>query len=1229
MGARVDPQAGLVVLSPYFRDAEYLAPNTAAALTSDYSQAGAGPGTVTPVSGQTLIPRVHLAQDAAVKLYATRGGYAGTARMAYSLDDGTTYRGWVGPTAMHRWDPIVWSTATDYVHHGCDVFPESQRVILAYAAATSKPLARVWSGTWGAAVELFDGFFALLGADAVVVREDLGLALYMRANLQVDVYRTTDQGATWALHSEEALLEAMPDTVTRISAAYADGQILLIGEDTANAKLYHYVSTDHGTTFRYIGETAVALLAAETTDLCAIKGGQGGFLLSYIADGDAYVRPLPSATTEIGSVPATTAASNVVFAAVGCDYDGTMLLVAVPSSSSSRATAQTSTDGVTWSAATTWTSSGTNGSRPVNLRVACGRGQVLVVGEHTHGAYAEEGSLQSWTIGTWSSIEVHDEPLRTWVPWGVPSGGLWSGTGTAGTIESDGRMQISTSSANGYYTLTSSGPALSPGIRFAVQVDSGGSVTNDDVSVTLVALDGSNDYTVTLRLATTGFRLRDAVAGTTLATVSVDLTDEMEFLLVQHAARVTLAYKRPTEVDWTIVVEDETLTTGATGGSNWTVSFGHASSTAVSRWRYVTVWSQVTLVTSVADLTGRRLSAAPYPAPGVSSAGDYGFLSVAGGVALTGQAFEVEPAYTYALANALPALSPSPDVRWRTIDTTEQIIAWDLGAQTWLGGALGLLIQKANFRTAYLEAYVGSSWSTVGTWDAGAGFAALTFDRVGSTISPASGTATGARYIKEDELAGGHVVLPVTVSDTDLVDEFGVAADATVTGSLTDDANGVTGVSDTDYAVAPAITLGVGEYLHYFVRVRRDAPTRENFLVARTSSSDPGLEIRVSNTPTAYSINGAVFGAGGAPAGGRALSELLASPGDDLWLLVEIREDTASVDSGAVRIRTFTDVGVKLQDSSTYQGTKPVGSTAFGTVYLGRDADPGKDASEIGGDGLQWAVIRHTDSLTDLQAAAFINTGSVTAGSEVWYYKGTGTTVTYVARRIRSNSAGVWSDDATATPPHLVLDGVTGSEDASGSCTLVWPSGLLLYYPPAHGKLRYWRLRIPAQVCPDSYFEAGVIGIGRLLPFGRQHTWGWSQETLPNFREVRNDYGTARRTQRGPNRRTWTLDFSDGLTLWRLRQLASPDRIGVSGGVALGSVDDVWWVLEGVLGATKGASVPVVACSKLPSSSGMVLDRSLYLYGYLSGSVQWTNSAGEEGVNEHGRIERFVVDGIA
>lgn len=223
-----------------------------------------------------------------------------------------------------------------------------------------------------------------------------------------------------------------------------------------------------------------------------------------------------------------------------------------------------------------------------------------------------------------------------------------------------------------------------------------------------------------------------------------------------------------------------------------------------------------------------------------------------------------------------------------------------------------------------------------------------------------------------------------------------------------------------------------------------------------------------------------------------------------------------------------------------------------------------------------------------------------------------------VAREIVAQSAGAWGGTASGAQTRLRL-ALTGGEPSSGTCTLVAPSGVLVYYPTTAQVRRRWRVRVVAQDCPHDGFRAGVLSVCQVHALGSPTDWGWSRERSPQSIVRRSRSGTSRAVRTGRALRTYTAGWATGGV--SLQGLAESDPgasyVSISGAhLPLVAAEDVPRKLEGLLEACGSGATPVVWLPRLPvPASGnavTVTEPGAWLYGRWITSARSDHEVGGE-----------------
>ena len=232
------------------------------------------------------------------------------------------------------------------------------------------------------------------------------------------------------------------------------------------------------------------------------------------------------------------------------------------------------------------------------------------------------------------------------------------------------------------------------------------------------------------------------------------------------------------------------------------------------------------------------------------------------------------------------------------------------------------------------------------------------------------------------------------------------------------------------------------------------------------------------------------------------------------------------------------------------------------------------------------------------------------------------------AYKILSNSGGGWTQSTTAHP-HFRIEIVGVSPPATGTCDLVAPSGFVVFHmaTTASRFRQFYAVEIPgSQATPEGRYIVGNVLLGGLVVPGKQWSNGWALSYAGNVRSRRDPYGTEYREQRGPEARTYTVGFADGVKLQHTRESLDVAYIGSSavGASALAGRDDVLGQLVGLLRESEGFSAPSMLLAEVPDASGVtVTDPTLWVYGYLTGTVQANHVTGNENSREFYRIEQL------
>lgn len=800
MGSRLTTHlAGLAVPMEPAALLDALAANDGSATGSSYSQTGPRPGVSVPRDGtSTLVPVVSGGLGADVELVTLRPGDCGLADEAAEIgwrlagETGADIRGWSAPIWCSGCWPVLGASTPDARGAICTV-PGTQRVVAALPYA-SKVYVRTFDpadadGAWGAAVEVHDG--AAAGV-ALVALDDNSLLLLVLDPGNGMIYRSTDGGDTWSFWRRHSI----GASTTRLHAAYSGGQILLVESSTTTIR--QYASPDRFGTLALVA--TITDVAQAHSSVYPLPGG--GFIVAYKAQGTLYpcVRIVPSAFSDLSeAAEIEIVASACSTVGLSVDPDGLIWAYVTDASTPGQAALYLSTDsGTTWvtTSALAWDLCSTSADYIAELLTTTAAGATYLLCEPT-GSTSGADEAMVVRLGGWETITARGDALSfrvgptlgSWLPFELPGDtGQWTRTAAGTPTESLVAAGLYHSTDPGgtdavSYTRTTS-TWMSTTLELGMRVDAGGSASADEIVTSVDLANTVADYAFKVRWYASGgtvwCNVRDPNAGTpSKATVDTAIATASSFRLRLHieptstgaaTAKGYLWVAGPNDTQWTEVwsgtLTNNSSSPGSTGQVLWGLPTTPASTTAEAYVSYALIGGYAAQqlgggvqTASNVGAAGRPISVYPIPLhPELADAdGLVPWIQGVSGPGTLGEVFDVDRDYDYPIEAVLPTVSPSPATRWRSTDTSEQVLAWDMGAATWWGDSVALIASGLNFREALLEYHNGSIWVTTGTLDLG--WDGIDYSLSGDTVIPGASTAAAPRYLQEGELAGGHVIL--------------------------------------------------------------------------------------------------------------------------------------------------------------------------------------------------------------------------------------------------------------------------------------------------------------------------------------------------------------------------------------------------------------------------------------------------------------------------------------
>lgn len=768
-------------------------------LSRSVTEADPRPGVpVTSDARSRLYPVISGGQASSVYVAPSRAGMPGTdptssARVRWTDSVLADYRGWT--PYQHLMDRQVLgdiAAAAEERAQQVVALPDGKRVLAVYAEQGTNDgvRCRLLDGdtdsalTWGAEVTVYTtvgsvwdvAAVALPSGRVVVFVHDDGLDTQLNTVAPWIAMYSDDNGATWATYSTGIAPYSSgwtdANSGNRARAAVVGDAIVLVRQ--CNARTLQAVSYTLGTSFENVYDGGSVLLTHP--DVLALPGGAVGVSGQDSTTNYPSVWRLTTPRTSIADVTASPIISAGPYTTMTAWVDTDGAVWAAITSTSYSFLRRSVDGGLTWpvygvTPGAAWHQTTAAGSYPRALSAAplCGRAVITATALDASGT--EGRALAAYVLGGWSQVEgdACDDLLNvvSYLPHDLPTSQGWGASGTAGveSITSAGLALVPTGSQARSYLINTDSVHRNAVIQFATRVSGGApSVGFNDHEILYQSGDGATRYIGQIRFSSTQISILDN--GSAIATINWDATAwtvvYAEFVAATATWRAWAS--RPGSTEWT-EIGSGALTGGASVAGGY-IQWGKIGSYSNScEWRYF--WydrpAAGFAATSFGALRGR-----PWPAtgagyvvlPGIGSSAQAARLSARGGPATMSTDWAIDPSADRPSLAIMPQVQPSPRRGHESAGNTEQVWTWTLnpgGTQAQrIPDYLVIAVMRCNWRTAYVETWDGSTWTTRGTIDLAYSRTAVQASVDRYTVAPFSGV--GARYMQRNEVSGGSVV---------------------------------------------------------------------------------------------------------------------------------------------------------------------------------------------------------------------------------------------------------------------------------------------------------------------------------------------------------------------------------------------------------------------------------------------------------------------------------------
>lgn len=796
MGTRKDKLPGGILIPQMFTDD--LEPVGVASTSSTYTQAGPRPGQVVADDALT-IARLQItgAQGDDMEISTRAAGNPGSGASFSVRKDGegvNSWRGWDGPQLLSGWIPIDYDAGSVSVRsYAMATIPSTQTVVIIdfddnadYKAYNVDKNLTVTTGATATAATNWNN------PAMVVLPESERIVAFFGNN----AYYTDDLGVTFSTWSTNIISDSVTNFDRTRAAIYRGSIILLISDSATAGTVHHYASSDYGSTFELVNTYTGLGLDVD------VQATPYGLIVTYIEGttrpGAPQSRVLSSAWEEIDlQDPIEISATTRNYQTTSVDEAGK---VYVFTRSGAEGIIYSSDDrGATW---TEWafgaTLQGDSNDRLDQFCSTWAMGRMLVL----HRSSATAASVKYMTgmlvLGGWSSVTVgntaENQPPQipsnrwgwtgtasatvngaTWIPIELPAASGWTNSGTAPTLVTPGEAKIAPSAAKAQSSLSLVANTQLVACCAQLRLVSGGSSSTQDVAIALRVADGVFDYEIEILFHSTGYEVNDINSAATASVTRDTTTDQFQILVYMDKGTAKVWDRDMGDTVWNVganlTITDDSATPDAAGIIAWG---GNVVATSDSRWRMFNYASSASTATAPEFLKGNSVlgkpwTALPEPIPDMEdSGGKVAYMAMTSGPARVGDTWTVTANYDYGIRNIDPVQSPSPTQTWRSTDTSEQLIVWDMGSDVWIGDSIALYVGNANFRYAYLESWNGSSWDTRATLDLADGFTGLYHTLYGKSVAVNTGSASSPdRFLWDSELAGAWAMLDPAATTTE------------------------------------------------------------------------------------------------------------------------------------------------------------------------------------------------------------------------------------------------------------------------------------------------------------------------------------------------------------------------------------------------------------------------------------------------------------------------------
>lgn len=231
-------------------------------------------------------------------------------------------------------------------------------------------------------------------------------------------------------------------------------------------------------------------------------------------------------------------------------------------------------------------------------------------------------------------------------------------------------------------------------------------------------------------------------------------------------------------------------------------------------------------------------------------------------------------------------------------------------------------------------------------------------------------------------------------------------------------------------------------------------------------------------------------------------------------------------------------------------------------------------------------------------------------------------------RTIVANTAGFWSDSADVQGCRILLDRdeMDAGEPTSAGFISISQKNSAYLLPQIPEDFRYLEIELDTD---QDQLQVGSLVLGNVVYFPRDYSRDFTRTTLRNIESVVLEDGTLLRKEMGPERRTASFGWKEGINARPLGHTPGYVAVGATSKVTVGTPAATDGVVEGLISlVSESACVYLPVVTGNSDSAQVVTGRNSLIYGVLQSDYSEENILGSENETQLVRVGLVQIDEV-